>query len=274
MDPGVAGQLATVVVDLPPTYTTITEYGNIPSGNLTITAALATGSEIGTVVVELPAVGTRHANQECQNEGLEYAIYPNSFYNADAPFYSSFDVVAFHASIQLTITGITDRIGILEVGGSVVGNPDTPPSIYPGSPSQIWQYQAVNYRAYLYTPIIGIYEVIVPFSDEITLVWFGVKALKNWVRANADLEQDYVNGPSYAKTFAIHLEAKMPGRPGDYSSKEEKAKHDVSVKRTYRHFRSLAMRCNGGFQTSRHSKCRSSTRFEFWTQRLIIDEQS
>ncbi|QGI93631.1 hypothetical protein CEK26_006700 [Fusarium fujikuroi] len=96
--------------------------------------------------------------------------------------------------------GETTRIGIPPGTAS-----DTSFAIYDGSPSQLWQYKAVNHRAFLYAPETGDYTVTIPNSDEITLIWFGEKAIEGWTRANADLEQDYPGGTS--KTFTIHLTA-------------------------------------------------------------------
>jgi hypothetical protein len=139
------------------------------------------------------------ADQSCDNGGLDYAIYEHTFWNADAPYFSSFDATFFHDATP-TYTGITERIGIQP------GTDWTKAfTIYEGSPSQKFQYKAVNHRGFLYAPETGTYEVTVPNSDEITLVWFGEKALSSWTRENADLEQDYPGGTS--KSFQIELEA-------------------------------------------------------------------
>ncbi|GKU07683.1 hypothetical protein FLAG1_11239 [Fusarium langsethiae] len=139
------------------------------------------------------------ADQSCDNGGLDYAIYNHQFYNSDAPHFSSFDATYFHDATP-TFEGVTERIGI---------QPNTdwtkPFTIYEGSPNQMWQYKAVNHRGFLYAPEPGEYEVTVPNSDEITLVWFDQKALRTWTRDNADLEQDYPGGTS--KTFVLELQA-------------------------------------------------------------------
>jgi hypothetical protein len=155
-----------------------------------------------------PAVGTKAADQTCDNAGLEYAIYTNSFYNADPPNYSSLNI-SYFATASPTFTGVTRSIGITEPGGVKSGNSGPAQIIYPGAPSQTWQYKAVNHRAYLYAPINGTYSVVVPYSDEVTLVWFGSKALSAWskARSSADLAQNYSWGPSSAQTFKIQLTA-------------------------------------------------------------------
>ncbi|KAF4428266.1 hypothetical protein F53441_14055 [Fusarium austroafricanum] len=139
------------------------------------------------------------ADQSCDNGGLDYAIYEHEFYNSDAPHFSSLDVGYFHTA-EPTFEGVTSRIGIQP--GTDWNKPFT---IYEGSPEQMWQYKAVDHRGFLYAPETGTYEVTVPNSDEITLVWFGEKAVNSWTRANADVEQDYPGGTS--KTFTIDLEA-------------------------------------------------------------------
>ncbi|PNP82168.1 hypothetical protein FNYG_04357 [Fusarium nygamai] len=139
------------------------------------------------------------ADQSCDNAGLEYAIYTHEFYNSDAPHFSSFNPSYFHTATP-TYQGETTRIGITPGTHS-----DTVFAIYDGSPEQLWQYKAVNHRAYLYAPETGDYKVTIPNSDEITLIWFGDNALSGWTRDNADLEQDYPGGTS--KSYTIHLEA-------------------------------------------------------------------
>ncbi|CAF3538567.1 unnamed protein product [Fusarium graminearum] len=170
-------------------------------------AAETSATEAGTTTAEVETSGTATttetalptADQSCDNGGLDYAIYTHQFYNADAPHFSDFDPTYFHDATP-TYKGVTERIGI---------QPETdwtkPFTIYEGSPEQMFQYKAVNHRGFLYAPETGIYEVTVPNSDEITLVWFGNKALSSWTRDNADLEQDYPGGTS--KTFELELQA-------------------------------------------------------------------
>ncbi|KAF5622705.1 uncharacterized protein FTJAE_10828 [Fusarium tjaetaba] len=168
----------------------------------TTTTAEATTTEAETTTDAATTTTTTAeptADQSCDNAGLEYAIYTHEFYNSDPPHFSSFNPSFFHTATP-TYKGETTRIGIAPGTHS-----DTVFAIYDGSPEQLWQYKAVNHRAYLYAPESGDYVVTIPNSDEITLIWFGDKALQGWTRANADLEQDYPGGTS--KTFTIHLEA-------------------------------------------------------------------
>ncbi|VTT58193.1 unnamed protein product [Fusarium fujikuroi] len=200
ISPTSPGGVATVVMQKPQPYTTVTSYTTVVSSASTSTGTPASAGQTATVVVVAPAVGTKAADQTCNNGGLEYAIYTNSYYNSDPPNYSSLNV-AYFGTATPTYTGIT------EPGGVKAGNSGPAQVIYPGSPSQTWQYKAVNHRAYLYAPINGTYSVVVPYSDEVTLVWFGNKALSSWTRANADLDQNYSSGPSSSKTFNIQLTA-------------------------------------------------------------------
>ncbi|RGP71235.1 hypothetical protein FLONG3_7185 [Fusarium longipes] len=161
------------------------------------TSTFVDGETSATATTTETALPT--ADQSCDNGGLDYAIYQHQFYNSDAPHFSSFDATFFHSATP-TYEGVTERIGI---------QPDTdwtkPFTIYEGSPEQMFQYKAVNHRGFLYAPETGIYEVTVPNSDEITLVWFGDKALTSWTRENADLEQDYPGGTS--QSFNVELQA-------------------------------------------------------------------
>ncbi|RBR11919.1 uncharacterized protein FIESC28_08804 [Fusarium coffeatum] len=158
---------------------------------VTTTAELETSAT--TSYAPLPT-----ADQSCENGGLDYAIYEHQFYNSDAPHFSSFDPTVFHTATP-TYEGITERIGIQP------GTDWTKPfTIYEGSPEQMWQYKAVDHRGFLFAPETGTYKVTVPNSDEITLVWFGNKAISGWTRENADLEQDYPGGTS--RSFEVDLE--------------------------------------------------------------------
>ncbi|KAF5671929.1 hypothetical protein FDENT_10775 [Fusarium denticulatum] len=166
------------------------------------TTAEATTTEAETTTDAATTTATTAeptADQSCENAGLKYAIYTHHFYNSDPPHFSDFDPSFFHTATP-TYEGETSRIGI---------TPGTPSdrvfAIYDDSPAQLWQYKAVNHQAFLYAPESGDYKVTIPNSDEITLIWFGSKAISGWTRANADLEQDYPGGTS--KSFTIHLTA-------------------------------------------------------------------
>ncbi|KAG8670673.1 hypothetical protein FPOAC2_07478 [Fusarium poae] len=164
------------------------------------TTTEATSTEIETSATQTTTeTAAPTADQSCDNGGMDYAIYTHQFYNSDPPRFTSFDATYFHDATP-TYQGITERIGI---------QPNTdwtkPFKIYEDSPSQMYQYKAVNHRGFLYAPESGTYKVTVPNSDEITLVWFGDKAINSWTRGNADLEQDYPGGTS--RSFNIDLEA-------------------------------------------------------------------
>ncbi|KAF5570813.1 agglutinin 2 [Fusarium phyllophilum] len=206
MPPASQGDPATVIVQVKASYTTVTSYSNGFSGSSTSTGPVPTDCSPATVWVVLPAVGTQVADQTCDNAGLEYAIYTHNYYNSEPPYLSSFNAESFNTRLP-TFTGLTDRIGTQELGGGTSGNPYALQSIYPLSPIQTWQYKVVNHRPFLYAPISGVYTIIVPYSDEITLVWFGNKAMTSWTRSNADLEQGYSWGPSASKTYKIQLTA-------------------------------------------------------------------
>ncbi|KAM5387453.1 hypothetical protein ACJA88_001805 [Fusarium oxysporum] len=190
----------------------------IASSTATETAAVSTSTDysvpvvsesstLATVIIsETSATETKTttsaeptADQSCDNAGLEYAIYEHTFYNSDPPHFSSFDPTFFHTATP-TFQGETTRIGIPPGTAS-----DTSFAIYDDSPVQRFQYKAVNHQAFLYAPDTGDYKVTIPNSDEITLIWFGTKAISGWTRQNADLEQDYPGGTS--KSFTIHLTA-------------------------------------------------------------------
>ncbi|KAK2132052.1 GLEYA domain-containing protein [Fusarium oxysporum II5] len=189
------------------TAETTTAEGTTTADTTTTTTAETTTAEATTTDAETTS-GTATetttsaeptADQSCDNAGLEYAIYEHTFYNSDPPHFSSFDPTFFHTATP-TFQGETTRIGIPPGTAS-----DTSFAIYADSPVQRFQYKAVNHQAFLYAPDTGDYKVTIPNSDEITLIWFGTKAISGWTRQNADLEQDYPGGTS--KSFTIHLTA-------------------------------------------------------------------
>ncbi|KAF5660274.1 hypothetical protein FHETE_9016 [Fusarium heterosporum] len=186
----------------------VQETSSIESSSIESSAAETTAEATTTTVEIETSAGTTTlssetveptADQSCDNAGLDYAIYTHQFYNSDAPHFSSFDASYFHGAIP-TYEGVTERIGIQP------GTDWTKPfTIYEGSPSQKFQYKAVNHYGFLYAPETGIYKVTLPNSDEITLVWFGNKALTSWTRQNADLEQWYPEVTS--RSFEVELQA-------------------------------------------------------------------
>ncbi|KAI8651837.1 PA14 domain-containing protein [Fusarium keratoplasticum] len=141
-------------------------------------------------------------DQSCGNAGLEYAVYDNPYYNSDILDYADFDVTHFHGATPL-FEGITDRVGIAQ--GQ---NPYYPPiKVYDDSEEMFLQYKAISHVALLYAPYSGDYEISVPVSDEITLVWVGGKAITDWTRENADVEQRYHYETREPQVVRIHLEA-------------------------------------------------------------------
>jgi hypothetical protein len=190
------------VTTIPESFITTTQpyTGTDPiTGPTTVTTIPPSGTNPGTVVIETPPAPT--PDQHCDNAGLEYAIYTHNFYNEDAPKYSSFNAESFKTETPF-YSGITDRIGIQP------GQPATDPFvIYPGAPSESYQFKAVDHKAFLYAPTSGIYTISVPVSDEITLVWIGNNAISGWTRENANLAQDYVFQGSTPKLYTVELTA-------------------------------------------------------------------
>ncbi|KAJ4308656.1 hypothetical protein N0V84_011976, partial [Fusarium piperis] len=68
-------------------------------------------------------------------------------------------------------------------------------------------YKAISHVTLLYAPYSGDYEISVPISDEITLVWVGDKAIADWTRENTDVEQRYHYAMREPQVVQIHLEA-------------------------------------------------------------------
>ncbi|KAL2673527.1 hypothetical protein Neosp_011969 [[Neocosmospora] mangrovei] len=129
-------------------------------------------------------------------------MYDNPYYNSDILDYADFDVTHFHGATPL-FEGTTDRVGIAQ--GQ---NPYYPPiKVYDDSEAIFLQYKAISHVALLYAPYSGDYEISVPVSDEITLVWVGDKAISGWTRENADVEQRYHYETREPQVVRIHLEA-------------------------------------------------------------------
>ncbi|RSL89267.1 hypothetical protein CEP52_014936 [Fusarium oligoseptatum] len=129
-------------------------------------------------------------------------MYDNPYYNSDILDYASFDVTHFHDATPL-FEGITDRVGI-----ATGQNAYYPPiKVYDDSDTVFLQHKAISHVALLYAPYSGDYEISVPVSDEITLVWVGDKAVADWTRENADVEQRYHYETREPQVVRLHLEA-------------------------------------------------------------------
>lgn len=109
----------------------------------------------------------------CQ-AGVEEAYYFNPFEDDTSSNYDSFNPEYFKKTKPLDTT-VTDK------------------PIYLSTPRGTPKYDnaAIGYRAFLYACQNGTYRFESPYSDDITIAWFGDKAYKGWTRGNADIIQFY-----------------------------------------------------------------------------------
>lgn len=109
----------------------------------------------------------------CQ-AGVEEAYYFNPFNDDTSSNYDSFSPEYFKKTLPLETT-VSDK------------------PIYVSTPRGNTRYDnaAIGYRAFLYACQNGTYKFTSPYSDDITIAWFGDKAYKGWTRDNADIIQFY-----------------------------------------------------------------------------------
>lgn len=65
---------------------------------------------------------------------------------------------------------------------------------------------AVGYRTFLFACQNGTYRLSSPYSDDITIMWFGDKAYQGWTRENADIIQFYYGDNDPADVY-VDIEA-------------------------------------------------------------------
>ena len=105
--------------------------------------------------------------------GIDRAVYNNPFKNDLSSTYESFDPDYFKSAKPKQVD-VVDEIYISTLRGDTT-----------------YEDAGAEYRAFLFACQNGTYTFTSPYSDDITILWFGEKAYKGWTRDNADIIQFY-----------------------------------------------------------------------------------
>ncbi|MCJ1404873.1 hypothetical protein MMC11_008099 [Xylographa trunciseda] len=129
----------------------------------------------------------------CGNQGLAYAIFPNTKTDGtvlayDAPAYSTFDPTVYKTA-NPQVSGQTTSLGVTDCH-----------TIYGNTPNN-YEYVTVNHRGYIFAAQSGEHTFSFTSVDNIVMFWLGPKAYSGYTRANADIIQPWVAGASSAVTF-------------------------------------------------------------------------
>ena len=105
--------------------------------------------------------------------GIDRAVYKNPFNSDFSSNYKSFDPNYFKSAKPKQVD-VVDEIYISTPRGDMT-----------------YEDAGAEYRAFLFACQNGTYTFTSPYSDDITILWFGDKAYKGWTRDNSDIIQFY-----------------------------------------------------------------------------------
>ncbi|EJP61205.1 uncharacterized protein BBA_09863 [Beauveria bassiana ARSEF 2860] len=127
--------------------------------------------------------------------GIQYALYDNPFRRDLSPTYKSFSATHFRKTEPVYNTTLQNAIYIADrYRGKGKGfNP-------------LFKNAAAGYRGFLFVCQDGRYRFNSPYSDDITIMWFGEKAYQNYTRGNADIIQ-FFYGDNKPKNIYRDLKA-------------------------------------------------------------------
>ena len=140
----------------------------------------------------------------CNNEGLQWALYPNNQGNNWDSAYRVFDPTIY-ASQQPTQKNITSQIGSFYWSGGSE-------TIYDSQPFEVADF-TLDHRGYILAPQSGIYNFrFVNTIDDIGLIWLGPAAYSGWNRGNAAAVLAYQTTGSMAATWMANAGDYIPFR--------------------------------------------------------------
>ena len=161
------------------------------------------GGSSGTVPA--PAPPTKPSDKpdlSCENQGFQYAIYPNNKIDGTKntfvpPDYPSFDPTIFkkahteNINIPIEVIGQTKQVGFSQ----------STTDIYDYKRANL-EYVVVNHRGYLFAKEAGEYTFSSPSADDGVLLWVGSEAYDGWDRENAKIVQFYGSpAATYKQSF-------------------------------------------------------------------------
>lgn len=116
----------------------------------------------------------------CNNQGLQWAEYPNNQGATAGGKYESFNPAVYKSQTP-NADGITATVGgINSQGGQLT-------SVYGSSVQFPGDFFALDHKGYIFAPTTGTYKITISEVDDVVFLWTGPNALSGWDRANADL---------------------------------------------------------------------------------------
>lgn len=112
-------------------------------------------------------------------KGFQYTLYDNPFRQDFSSTYETFDPAYFKKTKPVYDATLNTAIFITD--DNVDGKGFNP----------LFRNAAAGYRGYLFACQAGRYLFNSPYSDDITIMWFGSKAHDGYTRDNADIIQFY-----------------------------------------------------------------------------------
>ncbi|ATY58510.1 GLEYA adhesin domain [Cordyceps militaris] len=128
------------------------------------------------------------------SKGIQYALYSNPFRRDMSPTYKTFSPAYFKKTQPVYSTTLQTAIYITD-------------DRKPGKDfDPLFRNAAASYRGFLFACQAGRYRFNSPYSDDITIMWFGDKAYGNYTRDNADIIQ-FFYGDNRPRNIYRDLEA-------------------------------------------------------------------
>ncbi|TQV91802.1 GLEYA adhesin domain [Cordyceps javanica] len=115
------------------------------------------------------------------SHGIQYALYDNPFRDDLSPTYESFSPDYFKKARPVYSTTLQSAIYISDDADDDAGRGFNP----------LFENAAAGYRGFLFACEAGRYRFNSPYSDDITVMWFGAAAYEGYARDNADIVQFY-----------------------------------------------------------------------------------
>ncbi|CAK7198605.1 hypothetical protein SEUCBS139899_001269 [Sporothrix eucalyptigena] len=167
----------------------------IPTPTVTVTAT-ATATKPTTSIINIAATSDVTATSvititttttdivcptpsQCNNQGLQFALYPNNQGDSSDATYSIFDPTVYKTETP-EFSGITSTAGGFDY--SYVQEI----TVYGTSYEFESDYFVLDHRGYIFAAENGSYTISFTNVDDIVLLWLGANAYAGWTRADAN----------------------------------------------------------------------------------------
>lgn len=177
-------------LSIPTPSTTVTSTVTVTPTATSIVQVAASATTTPTVTVTATSTSTEivcPTPSSCDNQGLQWAEYPNDQGDNNDATYSNFDAAVYKTQTP-DVSGVTSTVGGIDASGGVAI------SIYGSSSSFYSDYFSLDHKGYLFAVATGTYTFTFSGVDDIAMLWLGPTAYAGWTRANANLVVPYHQG--------------------------------------------------------------------------------